>query len=294
MTVEGIDVSVYQATMPSLAGRAFVFCRASIGQYIDSRYAQHAAEVRAAGRVLGAYHYVRKAVPAATQVDVFLAQAKGADLLALDLEGADGDATGKAVARDMIAALQATGRRIGLYHSLSGYPSLGQAWRWVAAWQATPPSIPWEFWQYRGSPLDLDRWHGDLASLQAFVQAAGGQDMPAIYQRDNRTGKAAVGAGAHADGFRLGATGWEKVKTASGPATWHFDFHLAELTQTPQLDHAYHLTDGPLAGLYARGSQVAATLDPVPPVPTPADLEAAKAAGYADAKAKAIAAVQAI
>lgn len=294
MTVEGVDISVYQAETPPLTGRDFVIARASIGQYLDSRYAHHAANVRAAGKVLGAYHYVRDEVPVDTQVAAFLSAARGADLLALDLEGSDGGTAGKAVARSMIAKLQATGRKIGLYHSESGYPELGQDWRWVAHWGVAKPGIAYDFHQYRGSPLDLDRWRGDLAGLHAFVTWAAAGGAMAIYERQDRTGTAVLPSGAKADGQRIGAAGWEKVKVATGPVTMHFDHRLLELTTTTAMDVGLHVTDGPLAGLYVRSSQVTETYNPAAVVPSAGDIAAAKLAGYADAKAKAIAAVQTI
>lgn len=294
MAVEGIDVSTYQATTPSLTGRQFVFARASIGKYLDDRYAMHARNVRAAGKVLGAYHYVRDEIAASDQVATFLSAAVGADLLALDLEGADGGAAGRTVARTMIDRLHALGRQVGLYHSESGYPELGQDWRWVAHWGVAAPGIPWQFHQYRGSPLDLDRFHGDLAQLQAFVAGNKPGGTMAIYQRDERKGTAVLAAGQVAHGRRMGLTDWETVKSVTGPATWHFDHRLVELTKTASMDYALHAADGPLTGLYVNAGATVETYDPAAPVYGPVELAAAKSAGYADAKSKAIAAVQSI
>lgn len=177
MTVEGIDVSAYQSSTPSLAGLGFVFVRASIGTSPDARYPAHAADVQDHSLVLGGYHFWQAADPAA-QVAAFLGQARGADLLAIDLEGPDSaGATAQGQVRNMIDRLHSAGRLVGLYHSDSGYPDLGQDWSWVARWTATPPTRPWDFWQYQGSPLDRDRWHGDLGSLAALAQGVkGGTD----------------------------------------------------------------------------------------------------------------------
>jgi hypothetical protein len=167
--IEGIDISRWQTTTPDLTGRAFVFARATYGTSPDGRYAMHAANVRAAGRVLGAYAFGRN-LSAADQVAAFLATAPDADLYALDLEK-DGDhpRMTSAQARDFIAAVQATGRRIGLYMSESAFVDLGQDWDWVANW-SREPARHWDFWQYRGSPLDLDRFDGTLADLRALGQ----------------------------------------------------------------------------------------------------------------------------
>jgi hypothetical protein len=171
--IEGIDISHWQATTPDLTGRAFVFARATYGTSPDGRYAMHAANVRAAGRVLGAYHFARPITTGdsvAEQVAAFLAAGSGADLFALDRErdGDNGTMT-QADARAFIAAVQATGRRIGLYASESAFADLGQDWDWVANW-SREPARHWDFWQYRGSPLDLDRFAGTLADLRALGQ----------------------------------------------------------------------------------------------------------------------------
>ena len=172
MTLEGCDISSHQSTTPDLSAYSFVFCRATYGSSVDTMYAKHSAAVRAQGAALGAYAFGRSAsrAPIADQVSVFLATAGKADLLALDLE-ADGAFVGmtNAEAAAFIEAVHATGRGIGLYHSLSGFPSVGQDWNWVASWGRLAPPIPWTFWQFRGSPLDLDAFNGDAAALEALI-----------------------------------------------------------------------------------------------------------------------------
>ena len=189
MTLAGLDVSSYQSTTPPLTGKSFLFARATYGTWHDPDYAMHIANARKAGLVTGAYHFGRSGSiePIADQVREFLLAAQDADLLALDLEG-DGGHVGmtNAEAGAFIAAVQKT-RPIGLYHSLSGYPSVGQDFNWVAFWGTTPPSITWTFWQYQGSPLDLDRFNGDLAALRLLANpiSAGpiqGEDVNAATQ----------------------------------------------------------------------------------------------------------------
>ena len=185
MTLQGCDISSHQSTTPNLSAYAFVFCRAAYGTAIDTMYAKHSAAVRGQGSTLGAYTFGRSAhyVPIADQVAVLLSVGKDADLLALDVEQ-DTDAGGHPLpysmtgfeAGEFITAVHAAGKTIGLYHSTSGYPTVGQDWRWVAAWGRTPPPIPWDFWQFRGSPLDLDAFNGDQAALDALVAKDG--DMP--------------------------------------------------------------------------------------------------------------------
>lgn len=172
--IEGIDISFYQATTPSLAGRSFVFVKASEGLAMDTRYSMHAANVKSVGVVLGAYHFARNdvATPEA-QARTFIAAAAGASLYALDVEGVH--AFSNAQIGAFMAEMHRQGKTCGLYHSASGFPTAGQDWNWVAQWGTKPPTIPWAFWQYQGSPLDLDEFNGDLAALHAL--AAKGEPM---------------------------------------------------------------------------------------------------------------------
>jgi hypothetical protein len=174
----GIDVSAHQASTPPLAGLSFLFARATYGTARDAMLATHVARARAAGLVVGAYHFGR-ATDVDDQVTAFLQAVLAAgnvDLLALDLESDGGNpAMSSTQARAFLAGVRARGRRIGLYHSASGYPSLGQDWRWVADYRASsidaggPPVAAWDVWQYRGSPLDLDVFSGSPDELRAFA-----------------------------------------------------------------------------------------------------------------------------
>lgn len=171
---QGIDISKWQTATPSLAGLDFAFARATYGTTIDTRYLQHSAAIRKAGLVLGAYHFGRSGQYASikSQAALFLFKSTGADLLALDFEsdGVRNTAMSRVEAADFIAKVHAAGHSIGLYHSDSGFPSdLGEDWRWVAKWSKTPPSRKWDIWQYRGSPLDLDEFHGTPDELQVFA-----------------------------------------------------------------------------------------------------------------------------
>jgi hypothetical protein len=60
-------------------------------------------------------------------------------------------------------------RRILLYASEANWPGdLGQDGNWVANW-SREPRIPWDFWQYSGTGLDRDWFHGTAAQLKAWV-----------------------------------------------------------------------------------------------------------------------------
>ena len=84
-----------------------------------------------------------------------------------------------AQAQAFIRTVKAAGYKCGLYHQLSGYPSFGQDWNWVAVWGSAPPARPWDFWQYQGIGTDRDRYNGTLADLRALAGIAGG-DVVAV------------------------------------------------------------------------------------------------------------------
>ena len=167
--LSGIDISYWQDAEP-LAGCSFAFARATYGTTTDSRYAQHMTAFHKTGIVTGAYAFGINADGAA-QARAFLAVAHDADLLALDWEAEKGKPPmTEAQARAFIEAVHAAGRTIGLYHSLSGFPDVGQDWNWVAAWGSVEPHIPWAFWQYQGNGLDRDHFNGNELALQALAK----------------------------------------------------------------------------------------------------------------------------
>ena len=179
MTLEGIDVSQWNAATPPLVGQSFAFARATYGAGIDSLYAMHAANFRKAGIVSGAYAFGVNADGAA-QARVFLTVAHGADLLALDLEVEPGKTPmTSAQAQAFIRTVKAAGYKCGLYHQDSGFPDVGQDWDWVARWTTLPPSRPWLFWQWQGTGIDRDRFAGSLADLHKLAGTAGG-DVVAV------------------------------------------------------------------------------------------------------------------
>ncbi len=174
MTVNGIDVSKWQASTPPLAGMEFLFARASIGTLTDYAYQMHRANARRAGLLVGAYHFNWNAASIAEQVRVFLASAGDVDFYAIDVEGQQ--AFSQAQTKDFIARMHAAGKTCGLYHSASGFFDAGQDWDWVAKWSATPPSRHWDFWQHQGSPLDKDIFNGDIAALLRLARIPNAPD----------------------------------------------------------------------------------------------------------------------
>ncbi len=173
MTLPGIDISSYQSVTPSLTGLAFAFAKASEGNFADAKYQTHIANIRKAGLTTGAYHFSRASLgtPQA-QAAFFLLTAGSVDLYALDVEGSD--AFTLAQCQAFIAAMHQAGKRVGMYHSLSGFPHAGQDWDWVAYYNPTPPTISYDFWQYGPRTIGLqkvdgDTFNGDAAALAALV-----------------------------------------------------------------------------------------------------------------------------
>lgn len=193
---KGIDISHYQARTPSLTGLSFAWIKASEGTTPDLMYPTHVANVRKAGLWTGAYCFARDDVPLAAQARYFLAHAQDARALAVDVEGPH--ATNSAETRVLIANIKfydPLKRPVLLYMSAGWFfANVGQDGNWIAQWpgtgQPTPGTEPtrrWAFWQYRGSPLDLDVFNGTLADLQRLgpgltLPDTGtiGEDMPGV------------------------------------------------------------------------------------------------------------------
>ena len=168
MSVEGIDVSHWQTSTPSLTGLSFLIARASVGNVTDDKYAMHIGNARKAGLITGAYHFAYHG-GIEGQAATFLKAIKAVgniDLCFIDVEGAT--APSQAETRTFIDLVHQAGRKCGLYHSASGFFDAGQDYDWVAKWSPTAPA-KWTFWQYQGSPLDKDRFNGTLVDLAALA-----------------------------------------------------------------------------------------------------------------------------
>lgn len=182
MTLNGLDISEYQSTTPPLGGQSFVFARATYDCHPDAKFAQHMSAARMAGIVRGAYHFATGRSSADAQAQAFLTAAGDAHLLAVDFEN-DSVPASAALVQALIASIKAKDprhRKVGLYHSESGFPELGQDFDWVAHWGAAFPARHWQFHQYTSDGslagysgrLDLDRFNGDLPALHALAGIA--------------------------------------------------------------------------------------------------------------------------
>lgn len=280
---QGIDISVHQANTPALAGRDFVICRASYGDYPDTRYAEHAANVRQAGLPLGAYLFLRNQDPA-DQVRTFLRVSAGADFWAVDYEKDRGHPhVTEAQTREVIRRIQATGRKVGLYATQYTMFRAGQDWDWVADWRDDMPPGDWTIWQYRGSPLDLDVFRGTPQDMREWLGMA---RLPITNGEIHRVRIKARSPLYSPDGAKIDTTGDAVERTGlarvhlgnGGPVYWAVNTGVNGQREIAfvKLDDVVDLGELQTGG------------------PSPAELDAARAAGFQDAKGKAIAAVEGI
>lgn len=208
----GDDVSQFQSVTPNLSGLSFLFIRATIGLQVDTKYSMHFANSRKAGLQTNAYHYGNTSESIPAQVALFLSTAKQADLLALDVEAGNLTPT---QAIQFISLVHAAGRKIGLYHSLSSYPrNYGQDFDWVAAWGSSLNFAGWEFWQYRGSPLDLDEFYGNQSQL-INLQGQYGEKMGLAVQFGTLRGTANIKGPGHSI-VRVSDGHWVAAADGSG------------------------------------------------------------------------------
>lgn len=201
-TVKGIDVSYYQGTINWTAvkgdGVKFAYIRASDGlNTIDSKFAANWSGSRAAGIKHGAYQFFRPGQDAIAQADLLLQKIGGkleADDLppVIDVEASDGQsaATITAKVKAWVARVKAaTGRDPVIYTGFYfwrdsvGAPDVTSSPLWHAQYSSAecpniaPPWQKWAIWQYSSSGtvagisgnVDMNRWNGDEASLQAFL-----------------------------------------------------------------------------------------------------------------------------
>ena len=196
MAVEGIDISQWQGSIDwarvRAAGKSFAWCKATEGTgFTDPTFAANDRNARAAGIVVGAYHFAQPGPlvsDGTKQADKFLAVAtpQTGDLIpALDLEVPNG-----LTAAQMQSFVRGFATRVhdalGAWPMVYVSPSFWSKYLgnstfaadlgcplWVAHWGVTSPTVPaknwgghgWSFWQYTSSGsvpgisgrVDLDR-----------------------------------------------------------------------------------------------------------------------------------------
>jgi hypothetical protein len=187
VTVHGIDVASYQSSDYTTSGLDFVFVKATEGHsYTNPRHAAQVATARAAGLLVGHYHFARSGSMSA-QADYFLAHvgAKSGDVLAFDWEdtavsGAEKDAWlrhVRAKAPEHRVVLYCN-RDFWLHRDTTSYCADGL---WIADPSAPKghPRVehPWLFHQYSEAG-GLDRDLGNFADRAALHHWAG-KEAPA-------------------------------------------------------------------------------------------------------------------
>jgi lysozyme len=198
--LDGIDVSYHQGTIDwpqvAAAGKRFAFVRASAGTLTaDTAYAANLSGARAAGLVVGSYHFANPDTApndAANEASWFVRNATVAsgDLVpVLDLEVSNGldPASLTTWAQTWLTqVIAATGVRPIIYTTpsfwwssmadSSWFADNGYQVLWIAHWTAQgQPTVPtgwwsdgWTFWQHSSNgyvpgiaaPVDLDRFNG--------------------------------------------------------------------------------------------------------------------------------------
>ncbi|WP_238151408.1 lysozyme [Kribbella sindirgiensis] len=202
-SVEGIDVSSHQGNVNWAsywsAGKRFAYVKATEGNYYTNPYfAQQYNGSYNVGMIRGAYHF---ATPndssGANQANYFVAHGGGwsrdGKTLpgALDIEYNPYGATCYGLsASAMVSWIRdfantykaATGRDVPIYTNLDWWSRCtgnSTAFNstnplWVAKYASSPGTLPggWPFhtiWQYSSSPIDQDRFNGDMTRLQALA-----------------------------------------------------------------------------------------------------------------------------
>ena len=181
MTVNGIDVAAYQSSDYATRGLDFVFVKATEGHsYTNPKHAAQVAAARAAGLLVGHYHFARAGSMSA-QADYFLAHtaARPGDVLCLDWEDAAVSAADKDAWLRYVAA-KAPEHRLVLYCGLNFWHRDTTSYCADGLWIADPsapkahPRVehPWLFHQYSEAG-GIDHNVGNFASRAALQRWAG-------------------------------------------------------------------------------------------------------------------------
>ena len=201
MALYGIDISTWQSVGTSDRAKDFVICKATgadAGFYVDSKCDQHYQRAKAAGKLLGVYHFASPGVSTAEkQADFFVDNIQGyigEAILVLDYETNTNVTWAKAF---LDRVYERTGVRPLIYMSASAIAAAD--WSpvanadyglWVAGYPSrynvpNPPSpsdadMPysigpwgiWAIWQYSSSAGSLDL---DIANMdrEGWIKYAG-------------------------------------------------------------------------------------------------------------------------
>jgi lysozyme len=203
--VDGIDVSQWQGDVNFVSVRnanyRFAIARGASGTKPDEKFATNWSKMKSAGLIRGVYQYFRPAQDGAAQANVLLDLVERAGGLeagdfppVIDVEELGGRTPAQMMAevKKWVSVVQRrTGRKPIVYANQHweeeyGNPNNLGLPLWVAKYTTQwCPQIPsawneWVMWQYseKGSvpgvqgPVDLNRFNGTLADLQAFIRGS--------------------------------------------------------------------------------------------------------------------------
>lgn len=171
--INGIDISSYQPNWIPTSGETFFFSKATQGTtYRNPDHHEQVGKGRAHGLVAGHYHYMEPgdAANLKAQAAYFSGtpDIQPGDMLAIDWELRDkhGNFLIPGAQKDQLIRDVKALRphcRVGLYCDVDSWlhndhTSFAGDFLWIAEYGVKLPTIshPWTFWQYQGSPVDLD------------------------------------------------------------------------------------------------------------------------------------------
>lgn len=195
--IRGVDVyhgdEISSWSKVKAAGYLFAFIKSSQGLGVDEKFEQNVKDAKAAGLIVGAYHFMSFAVNGSKQALVAVNRANNAGLGKTDLpivcdweysDGREPKSSDILIVREFLEKVkELTGRTPIIYCSNYLPASLGNpSWfkqypLWVARYGATPSSSNWSFWQYSESAhvpginneADVNYFKGSLADLKSFI-----------------------------------------------------------------------------------------------------------------------------
>lgn len=204
-TTNGVDVSYHNGTIDwakvKNAGYQFAFVRISDGiGFKDPQFATNWAGTKSAGLIRGIYQFFRPTQDVNAQADLII-QALGTPqpgdlppVIDVEADGGLAPATVAARVRQWVDRVKnATGIDPIIYtgkyfwrDEVGGPTSFANNPLWIAQYTSlcpdlTPPWNTWAFWQYTDSGsvpgisggIDVDRFNGSLADLQALAGGTG-------------------------------------------------------------------------------------------------------------------------
>jgi len=207
-TTPGIDVNEYQGTINwsavAAAGEKFAIARVGDGTFIDPDFQQNWQGIASAGLIRGAYQFFEPNQDVDTQAALFLSTVGGfgpGDLppvLDVEITGGKSSAVLDAEIGQWVSDVRtATGLNPIIYTAAGFWDSSvgGSSFStdlWIANYGVSSPDVPtpywsdWQIWQYSsvGSVsgvqglVDLDKFNGSLADLQAFASLPPSASVP--------------------------------------------------------------------------------------------------------------------